>query len=329
MAYGVTLVDMKKVVNDYIAPLIDLLTDAGALLRVLPFDNIDEGFDPKIPTISGASQIAFRDLDTSYTEAAHGLGSVTEKIRPFGRILNYDPAMSAQGLASKASRIQRAYARRMGLMYIDMFVNGDVNGAGHLAYGFDGIKARCEANGGARQLAAGANGGYLSITLLDDLVDAVAGGANILIGNRRAHAWLKTLAQAQTHKFRFDWTNIPGLEGRVIALDGSVPFLPIWENADGDPVIPNDEEEGEADDCTSIYALKLGQDLVHGLQGKANDGGEFGLYLGPIEKVSGARVLAQEFEWVAGLGIPDPTFIYRLKGLNGVDTTAPVAPEET
>jgi len=310
MAYGTTLTDMKKLVPEHIGVLTDLLTDAGILLKLLPFENIPEGFDPPIPTMSGASGIAFRDFNATYADSAEGVGSVAERIRMFGRTLKIDKAMSAQGLAEKAAQRARAYAYRMGLKFIDTFVNGDITVD---TKAFDGIKKRCV--DGTRETAAGANGGAVTVDLLDDLIQSVSGAANIVLCNRRAHGFVKKLAQAQTHKVRFEWTSLPGLTERVMTFDG-VPFLPIWENDNGVAVIPDDEIQGTAEDCTSYYALKLGNGLVRGLQGKAEPGAAHGLFLGPIEHLPGGRVFVQEMEWVAGLAVPSNNFIYRLKGVN-------------
>lgn len=318
MAFGITLTDMKKLVPDHIGELVDLLTDNNAVLANLPFDNIPEGVDPSRPTISGDSGIKFRDFNAEYADAEEGLGSVTEKIRPFGRTLKYDPALTAQGLARSMAARQRAWARRMGLKYQDLFFNGDVDGAADLAYGFNGIKKRCTA--GSREIAAAAGaGGNVTLTLLDQLIESVSGSANVVFCNRRGFGWVKTIGQSQTHKFRFDFVSFPGVDKRVIALDG-VPFVPIWENDSGAKVIPDTESAGTDNDCTSFYAVKLGNGLVSGLQGRADPQASDGIYLGPLERIPVSGLWGQKMEWLAGLEVTSNNFIMRLKNVNGVST---------
>ncbi|MFA5138340.1 MAG: phage major capsid protein [Elusimicrobiota bacterium] len=97
---------------------------------------------------------------------------------------------------------------------------------------------------------AGANGGQLSLKLLDEAIDKVIGNPNMLLMTKAMHRKLNSLLQAQQ---RFmDTVEVKG--GFRLQAYQSIPiYRTIWQ--------PTSEVQGTANDTQSLYVLEAGPEV--------------------------------------------------------------------
>ena len=144
----------------------------------------------------------------------------------------------------------------------------------------------------------GANGGTLTLGKLDEMIDLVKEGKpHILLMSRRSRRKLTALSRAA---------------GSGLVVADRNEFGQMTEYYDGVPVavndyIPDDKRVGSASDCSTIYALQLGEGAVAGLSApggltveRVGEPGEQGRDADPGEVVCGHRRLQRPEAGEAG-----------------------------
>ena len=127
-----------------------------------------------------------------------------------------------------------------------------------------------------QQVSAGANGGPLTLKLLDEAIDKVIGNPNMLLMTKAMHRKLNSLLQAQQR-----FTETVEVKGgfRLQAYQGVPIFRTIWQ--------PADEVQGTANDTQSLYILETGPEVfisvlteltMERLAKKSSQGNEFDVF---------------------------------------------------
>jgi hypothetical protein len=169
---------------------------------------------------------------------------------------------------------------------------------------FDGLENRLT---GAQKIAAGetSGGDVLTLPMLDQLIDAVQGGPDVIFCNktirRKVNALIRAAGQATEP--------VTDAFGRQLSSYAGVPIAVIEEDKDGNAIFPFTEDNpgGGTAASTSIYAVRFGvAEYVSGLQSGAMDVVDLGLNRTMYETL---------IEWICGLGVFHPKAAARLYGV--------------
>lgn len=176
----------------------------------------------------------------------------------------------------------------------DAFFNGDVAVD---AKSFDGITKQIPV---AQTIAPGANGGALSLGLMDQLIDLVKPGRpDALLMSKRTRRKLSDLRRSSGNLLEVDRDQF-GL--RALYYDG-IPVIV-------DDFVSDAQTKGTSGAvCSSIYALKFGQGIgVMGLE----HGGIQVETVGELETKDATR---HRIKWYAGLALFSELGTARIEGI--------------
>ncbi|WP_337872895.1 major capsid protein [Ignavibacterium sp.] len=214
-------------------------------------------YSRKAATASGGQ---FRALDADYPSNIVSQTFVNPVLRILGDKIQVDRAHERRGLdiASVRARELMNFGLNLGKQLQYYFFNG--TGASNQ---FSGLKLIVPS---ARKITAATNG--LSVPLGNDtasktaqqnflelinqLIQRVDGGAQILYMNSKALSRLTTIAR----EF-IQWQ--PNTFGQLIPYYNGVPIRDAGYDRTGTLVIPQNETVGTSTDCTSIYAMRFGE----------------------------------------------------------------------
>lgn len=189
-------------------------------------------------------------------------------------------------------------AKYIARIFKDKLVNGD---SAVSVDEFDGMKKYVTQTGNEIQVAA--NGGPLTLDLLDELIDLVPYGPDALIMHSRTIRKLRSLLRATG-----------GTDAAMIEIPNfGVPVLAF----NGIPIVRNDfigiaETQGTATTASSIYAVRFNeQDGMHGLVG----GEAAGLRIEEVGTVQNKDALRTRLKWYLGTALKSTKSLARLKGV--------------
>jgi hypothetical protein len=156
-------------------------------------------------------------------------------------------------------------------------------------------------------ITAGANGGAVSLALLDELIDKLDG--------RRPDALM--MRSGTLRALKALWRVAGGNTGGMLQVDNYGLTVP---QHDGIPIILNDfipanVAQGSASNTTSIYALRLNEvDGLHGLFG--GDAG--GLTIEDIGTVQNKDATRTRLKWYCGLALKSTKSLAAIKGITNI-----------
>jgi len=139
---------------------------------------------------------------------------------------------------------------------------------------FDGLIKLIDTAASSEQvIAAGATGAALTLSMLDQLIDAVKGGKpDILLMSRRSRRKINALARAAGSNLEVG----RGALGEFVQLYNGIPIAVSDFIRDSHTLASGLETAYTGGSCSTIYALSLGEDGVAGLTGPG------GLQITPI-----------------------------------------------
>jgi hypothetical protein len=298
-----TLLEAAKLVQDPLKRgVMELFPRTSPVLERLPFFSVNgQAYKYNIEeTLPG---IAFRGINESYTESTGVINPQVEALYIMGGLSKVDRALiKTQGNANNLRSIYDGMkAKAAALTYTLKFFKGDNSNDPNE---FDGLKKRLL---GSQVIDAGstAGGDAFALDKLDELLDAVQGGADVLFMNkimrRKVSALVRSAGQAiETVSDAF---------GRQLTAYAATPIAVIEEDKDGNQILAFDEDDcnGDTAECTSIYAVRFGlAEYVSGLQSGTMDVIDQGL--------SGVHYTTL-IEWITGLGVFHPKAAARLRGI--------------
>lgn len=211
----------------------------------------------KAATASGGQ---FRALDSDYPSNIVSPAYANPVLKILGDKVQVDRAHERRGLdiASVRARELMSFASNLGKQFQYYFFNGVLSGTQ-----FNGLKAIVPAG---QKITAATNG--ISVTLgndntaktaqqnflelLNQLIQKVDGGAQVLFMNARALSRLTTIAR----EF-IQW--LPNTFGQLMPYFNGIPIRDAGYDKTGALVIPQNETVGTSTDCTSIYAVRFGE----------------------------------------------------------------------
>lgn len=300
---ALTLLESAKLVQDPLQRgVIEIFPRSSAVLERLPFFDVN-GQAYKYNREETLPGIAFRGINESYTESTGVVNPQVEPLFIMGGLSQVDRALvKTQG---NAANLRATYdgmkAKAAALTFTKCFFKGynavDPNE-------FDGLEARLT---GTQILAQGNTSGGDALTLakLDEMLDLVQGGADVIFCNKTIRRKINALIRAAGQATE----TVTGAFGQQLLSYAGIPIAVIEQDKDGAEILPFDEANpgGGAAASTSIYAVKFGAaEYVSGLQAGPMDVIDLGL---------AATAYQTLIEWICSIAVFHPKAAARLYGI--------------
>jgi hypothetical protein len=192
-------------------------------------------------------------------------------------------------------------AKAASLTYTKKFFKGDNSTDPNE---FDGLENRLTGDQ-LIDMGSTSGGDTLDLATLDELLDAVQGGADVIFCNKTMRRKISTLARAAGQAVE----PISDAFGRQMTAYAGVPIAVIEDDSEGNAIFPFTEDNpgGGAAASTSIYAVRFGViEYVCGLQAGDMDVEDLGLNRTNYETL---------VEWICGMGVFHPKAAARLRGI--------------
>lgn len=298
-------VEAEKLSNNMLERgVIEEIVDHEELFAVLPFMKVI-GKAYVYDREATISEGDFKDPLDTVIEGAATFTEVVSKLRIIIGDVDVDKFLAttmndtndqvAIQIASKAKGIARKFARTLAI--------GDNAGS---PKEFDGIKNLTVV--GQTMSAAGGNGGALTLSLLDELMDKCKAGADVLVmrpGTMRAYKELLRTVGSGTDAAMLQ---LPAF-GRPMLTHNGVPLLK-------NEFLPANETKGTAVGiCSSVYALHLSEsDGLHGLFGGENAG----IVIEDVGTVADKDAWRIRVKWYCGVALKATIASARLEGCTNV-----------
>jgi len=200
---------------------------------------------------NAAGTAAFYDVGDTWSESTPTFTQVTATLKIVGGDADIDNFLLAtrSNLQDLQAAVVQLKAKAVQQKFEDTFVNGDTSVD---TKSFDGIDKLTDAG---QTVSMGTNGGTLTLAKLDELVDLIKRGKpDILLLSKRTRRSLNALARAS---------------GGFLETDRN-EFGQMVQYYDGIPVgicdyISDAKTVGTSGDCSTIYAVQLGEGALSGL----------------------------------------------------------------
>lgn len=296
---AITLLESAKLSQNMLkAGVIEEYAKNSVALEVLPFIDVQgNAFSyNREGTLPG---IDFRGVNEKYTESSGTVNNQTASLAILGGDVDVDRfiAQTRSNINDQRAIQTQLKTKAMARFFDKNFIDGDVAVNNK---GFDGLNKLT-----TNVVNAGTNGNVLSLSMLDELIDAVDGGANLLIMSAEMRRKFKALLQAQGGYIESEYDAF----GRPVVTYGGVPIRTIGKDNAGAEILGFDETQGTATDTGSVYALRV--DAADGVAGITN-GGVNVEDLGQLQEKPAYRT---RIEFYAGLVVQNSNSAARLKGV--------------
>jgi len=295
-------VEAEKLSNNMLeAGVIEEIIDKDDLFAVLPFMQVT-GKAYVYNRENALSEATFLDPNDAVTEGAATFTEVISYLRILAGDVDVDKFLDATmgdtnnqkaiQLAAKAKGLARKFRRTLAI--------GD-NGTN--AKEFDGIAQLLP---GGQAIAAGTNGAAITLSMLDELLDAVPNGADVLMmrsGTIRAYrALLRATGGLEPAHIMME--NF----GRPMLTHNGVPIIV-------NDFMPGDETKGSNDATCSIYAIRMNEtDGLHGIYG----GNTAGVVVEDIGTVQNKDATRTRLKWYCGLALKSTKSLAAIQGVTNI-----------
>lgn len=287
--------------NQLVSGVIDEIIQRDDMFAVLPFMGVNGKayVYNRENTLGGAD---FLDPNDPINESAATFTEVVAKLRILAGDVDVDKFLQAtMGDSNDQMAIQIAKkAKAVARKFHQTLAQGD---SAVDVKSFDGLPKLVT---GGQTVSAGANGGALTLSMLDELCDAVPNGADVLVMRRGTIRAFRGLLRATygTDAVMQQLENF----GRPMLTHNGIPVI-MNEFLDGG------EDQGSNGDTCSVYALRLNElDGLHGIYG----GDSAGIVVENIGTVQNKDATRIRLKWYAGLALKSTRSIARLKGVTNI-----------
>lgn len=293
---AVTLLESAKLSQDMLQRgVIETILEDSPVLEALSFLTV-EGNAYKYNQENTLGGAEFFPVNGPWTEATATFTEKTATLAILGGDADVDNFIQrTRSNITDQRAIQTALkAKSVARKFEETFIVGDVVADPNA---FDGLRKLTPV---AQTISPGANGGALTLPLLDQLIDLVKGGKpDMLLLSRRTRRKLKSLLQASNHYVERGETSF----GRMVMLYDGIPV----EASDW---LPDTETLGTGTALSSVYALHFGE--ADGLVGLQNGSVQV-VDMGQLEGKDASRV---RIRWYVGLALLRDSAVARLQGVN-------------
>ena len=272
--------------------VVQTFQENSAVLRYLPFLTINSNsyVYNEESTLPGSS---FRNVGGSYSESAGTVSQSTETLKIIGGAVDIDRYLTMTQNTNDLKALQTAMlAKSVALDFDAAFFNGDDSSGDD----FDGLKNRLT---GDQVLDGGDD--TLTLSEVDDLVDAVKGTPDVLFCDKTVIRKINDLMRAANQSMEY----VRGDFGKLIPMYAGIPILTPEEDSGGNAIL----NDAASDTEYEIYACKFGVDGVLGLQAEPMRVVDYGMYSGtPQERVM--------IEWIVSFITASPKCAARLHSVS-------------
>lgn len=293
---AMTKAEAAKLTQDLmLRGVIETVVKESQLLQLLPFMEVT-GTAVSYSRELTMPAAGFYDVGDTWVEATPTFTPVTTALKIMGGDADVDNFLQATYAdpTDLEAEVIASRAKAVAHLFSDAFFNGD---AAANAKAFDGIT---KAIPSGQTLAAGANGGPLTLDQVDQLIDLVKPGRpDALLVSKRTRRKLSALRRASGNLLE---TDVNAFGQRALFYDG-IPLVV-------DEFVSDAQAKGTSGPvCTSVYALKLGQGVgVMGLE----HGGIQVEALGELETKDATR---HRIKWYASIALFSELGAARLEGI--------------
>lgn len=288
--------------------IIELYAQNSEILRTLPFINI-QGNAYKYNREETLPGVGFRGVNEAYTEDIGVINPVTDPLVIAGGDLDVDKFIVATMGGDQRSTREAMKVKALAHRWTKAFIKGDSLSDPRE---FDGLQVRLT---GTQKIAAGstANGTPLSLTKLDELIDAVDDPTHLIM-NRTMRRRLSAAARS-TSVGGFITFNVDEF-GRQVAFYNGLPILIVDQDNTGSDILQfNESATSGTATATSIYCVSLMEGKLEGIQ----NGGIQVVDLGELDT---KPVLRTRVEWYAGVAYEHGRAAARLWSISDAAVTA-------
>jgi hypothetical protein len=297
-----TLEEMAKRANNPLEKgVIRLYAEHSDILAGIPFKNIGGNAFTKRreKTLSG---VGTRAVNEDYTESTGEMERISEDLKIMGGTAKIDRfIIKTAGPDSNPVAEETASKTKAGAMAFNrLFIKGDETADTN---GFNGLEKRLT-GGQVLDMGDTTGGDELTLDALDELMDMV-GEPSALICNswtkRKINRLMRSAGQA-TEK-------VDGSFGRLFPAYANVPICVVGVDNTWAEIMDFDEDDctDATAACTSIYAVKYGDDGLHGIQTAAPFVEDQG-FLGNFRTIN--------VDWYVNYIINNPKAAARLRGIS-------------
>jgi hypothetical protein len=288
--------------NDVVQGIVEEIITVNEMFGLLPFAKVNGKAyvykrENALPTVD------YLDPNDTVLESAATFTEVVTKLRILIGDVDVDKFL-AETMSDTEDQLGTQIAlkaKAMGRQYQGTVATGD-NGTAPKE--FDGVKVLTVAG---QTIAAGANGGALTLSMLDQLVDTVPSKPDFLMmrsGTRRAFVALLRAAGGNTGAL----IQHPNFDVPVLAHNG----VPVIVN----DFLPGNETKGTAVGiCASVYAVRANElDGLHGLYG----GDNVGIRVEAVGTVQNKDAVRTRLKWYVGMALKSTKSMARLEGVTNI-----------
>jgi hypothetical protein len=279
--------------------VIEVFARNSAVFELLPFMEI-AGNSYAYNIEEALPEIAFRGVNEGYVESAGVINQEAERLTILGGDVDVDKFLAqTRGNVNDLRAIQTEMkSKALALDWTKTFFKGDSATNGNE---FDGLEKRVTGN----QIVDA--GGALTLTALDELIDAVEGEPDVLFMSKAMRRKLKAILQASQHYIESGEDSF----GRPVTTYGGIPIRVIETDRAGNEILGFSElaPDGVTADTASIYAVKFGADqYVSGLRNGTVNVRDLG-------EIDSKPVYRTRIEFYSGLAVFHPRAVARLAGI--------------
>jgi hypothetical protein len=248
---ALTLAEAAKLSNDIVLQgVIETVIQDSPILQVLPFVEITgNGLTYNRENTNPAA--AFFSVGDTWTESTPTFTQITATLAIIGGDADIDNFLltTRSNIQDMQSAIVRLKSKAVQHKFEDTFVNGDVSVD---TKSFDGID---KLTTGGQSITMGTNGATLTLAKLDELIDLVKGGRpELLIMSKRTRRTLNNIARTAGGFLETDRNEF----GQMVQFYDGIP-IGVCD------FVSDTKTVGSSNDCSTVYAMQLGEGAVSGI----------------------------------------------------------------
>lgn len=287
--------------NQLISGVIDEIIDRDDTFAILPFQPVN-GKAYVYERENTLASADFLDPNDAINESASTFTEVVARLRILAGDVDVDKFLQAtmsdtnDQMAVQIAKKAKGIARK----FHQTFAAGD---SAVDTKSFDGVQKLVT---GSQTLTAGANGAALTFSMLDELLDTVPNGADVLFMRRGTIRAYRALLRATygTDAVMQQLENF----GRPMLTHNGVPILM-------NEFLPGNETQGSSNVTCSIYAARMNElDGLHAIYGGSNAG----LVVENIGTVQNKDAIRLRMKWYVGLVLKSTRSLARIKGVTNI-----------
>jgi hypothetical protein len=291
---AMTLAEAAKLSNDILMQgVVETIVKESPVLSRLPFveivgNGLTYNQEKTLPSID------FYDVGDTWTESTPTFEQITANLKIMGGDADVDNFLKVtrSNIQDLEAAVVELKAKALKDKFEETFIYGD---AITNPKQFDGLRLLIDTEAAGDQVvAAGASGATLTLSMLDELIDAVKGGKpSMLLMSRRSRRKINALVRASGGMMDTDRDSW----GNFVQLWDSIPIGVNDWILDTHVVSGGVETDTTGGDCSTIYAVQLGEGALCGLTAPGH------LTVEPIGSVETKDATRNRIKWYVSLAL--------------------------